>query len=171
MNVPQTHTSARLHWSPLEESDIDVIFRQFSDPDMCRYFSEPPCSRTEAADIIHMYQHTNGRRMRWKLTHHATNEFIGTCGYHFYDPQKRHVEVGYDIWKTFWNQGYMREVLPALLTLCLDALDVDTIYVFIDRSNAASLAVAQRAGFIAASPFRPFDTPHEVCLKYAVIPR
>ncbi len=171
MDVPLRYATAQFDWLPLEESDIDVIYRQFSDPDMCRYFSEPPCSVAEAAEIIRMYQHTNGRRMRWKLIHRTTNEFIGTCGYHYYNPHKRHVELGYDIWKAFWNHGYMREVLPALISLCADCLDIDTIYVYIDENNAASLAVAQRAGFVASPPFRPFDSPNEVCLAYQITPR
>ena len=165
---PQHYTTERLLWSTLNTQDIDVIYRQFSDADMCRYFSDPPCTYDEAAEIIHMYQHTHGRRMRWKLSTFDTGVFVGTCGFHYYDAEKKHAELGYDIWKEFWNQGYMREVLPALIELCVKSLRVETLYVLIDRDNAASIAVAKRAGFVPAPPFRPVDTPTEICLKYVV---
>lgn len=166
--LPQYHSTARLRWSPLDDQDIDVIYRQFSDPDMCRYFSEPPCSYAEAAEIIQMYQHSNGRKMRWKLNTLDSGAFVGTCGFHYYDAEKRHAELGYDIWKAYWNQGYMREVLPALIALCVQFLQVDTLYVLVDGNNAASIAVATRAGFVASAPFRPIDAPTEICFAYRV---
>lgn len=88
-DIPHQHRTERLQWTALDTQDIDLIYRQFSDPDMCRYFSEPPCTYVEAAEIIHMYQHTHGRRMRWKLNNLDTGVFVGTCGFHYYDAEKK----------------------------------------------------------------------------------
>lgn len=168
MNIPQTYHTARLSWRPLQLSDTAAIYRQFSDADMCRYFSEPPCTYAEAQDIITHYRKQTGRAMRWALINAETQQFVGTCGFHYLDTIQRQVEIGYDIWKDYWGQAYMREVLPALMSICGDALPVDIIYALIDRDNRASLAVATRAGFMEAPALRPLDTPTELCLVYRI---
>jgi [ribosomal protein S5]-alanine N-acetyltransferase len=46
----------RLHVRLLTHDDIDVVHRQFSDPDMCRLLSEPPMDRNIAIETIDMFQ-------------------------------------------------------------------------------------------------------------------
>lgn len=168
MDVPHTLKTARLHWRPLHINDAAVIYRQFSDPDMCRYFTNPPCSYSEAQDIITHYRMSPGRYMRWAMHEGTTGEFVGTCGYHYLDESRQHVELGYDIWKAFWGVGYMREVLPMLIDICRTSLPINVVYVLVHRQNAASLRVAERAGFVATAPLRPLDSVDECCLAYRV---
>ncbi|MFM7679245.1 MAG: GNAT family N-acetyltransferase, partial [Roseiflexaceae bacterium] len=82
LQQPRTLTTARLHWRPLQVSDAAAIYRQFSDPEMCRYFTEPPCSYSDAQDIISHYRTSAGRYMRWALYDAISGQFVGTCGYH-----------------------------------------------------------------------------------------
>lgn len=62
--------------------DIEGICRQFSDPDMCEFFSEPPCDMEEAKGIIDHYQNPEGEGyLRYGMFDKETDSFIGTCGY------------------------------------------------------------------------------------------
>lgn len=146
---PATLRSSRLSWRGLHDSDVDVIYRQFSDPDMCAYFSDPACSMAEATDIIHHYADMRQPRyLRYATFTHDTGEFIGTCGYHFYDAAAKHVEIGYDVWKSHWRRGYATEMLTELLPLCIQNLAVTTIYAVIDHHNLASQACVRKFSFV-----------------------
>lgn len=145
---PATLTSPRLTWRGLQHRDVDVIYRQFSDSEMCAYFSDPPCSRLEAAELIAHYTNINPiSYWRYATFTHATAEFIGTCGYHFYDASAKQVEIGYDVWKQHWRHGYATEILTVLLSLCVHTLEVNTIYALIGTHNLASQALAHKFGF------------------------
>lgn len=53
-------TTNRLFLRQLDNSHLQDIYRQFSDDDMCRFFSDPPCTIEEAKDILNHYQYKNG---------------------------------------------------------------------------------------------------------------
>lgn len=82
--IESTLQTRRLAFRFLTPDDLDVIYRQFSDPEMCRYFSEPPCSLEVARGIIAHYQNPQGKPyLRYGLFDRQSGEFIGTCGYHY----------------------------------------------------------------------------------------
>lgn len=152
---PATLTTPRLTWRGLQAGDVDVIYRQFSDPDMCSFFSDPPCNMAEASDIIsHYADMRQPRYLRYATFTRDTGAFIGTCGYHFYDATAKHVEIGYDVWKAHWRNGYATEMLATLLPLCTTHLGVTTIYALIGHHNLASQASVRKFGFVQGAFLR-----------------
>jgi [ribosomal protein S5]-alanine N-acetyltransferase len=156
----------RLNWRALSmQHDQATIYRQFADPDMCRYYDEPPCTLAEAQDIITHYAsapQSAGYR-RYVLMHHDTGAFVGTCGYHFLNRDHRSVEIGYDIWKQYWRRGYAREMLPQLLSICFAIAEINLVYAVILPDNRASISVVNAAGFAQITPPpRIADTPYAV---------
>ncbi len=163
---PYPFETERLTFRLLTLDDLQVIYRQFSDPEMCRYFSDPPCNMDEARGIIAHYQDPEGKdHARFGLFDKRTGAFIGTLGYHFWDPQRKQVEIGYDVWKNYWQQGYISEALPVLIDLCFESLGVECVYVLIHPENAASIASVRKFGFFSCEPQRPVDGDPQVCLK------
>ncbi len=68
----------------LKMNDLPAIHRQFSDLEMCAYFSEPPCSLQEAEEIIRHYQESEGKgHLHHGMFDKISGAFIGTCGYHY----------------------------------------------------------------------------------------
>ncbi|NQX46079.1 GNAT family N-acetyltransferase [Paenibacillus tritici] len=166
MNLSEACTTNRMYFRLLKSEDTDVVYRQFSDPDMCRYFSEPPCSYEEAQDIIQHYSAPEGKgHHRYGMFDRETDAFIGTCGYHYWDLELKQVEIGYDIWKEYWRQGYMSEALPVLINICLEHLGADCIYILTHPQNAASMASVRRFGFEECEPCRNVDEQPQVCMK------
>lgn len=156
----------RMVFRKLRQGDLDVVHRQFSDPDMCQYFSEPPMDRATAAGTIQFFQHPERDPfLRYAMIHRVSGAFIGTCGYHHFDRELRQVELGYDVWKAHWRQGYATEALRPLLRLCFDELDVELVYALIDKSNLASIRTVKRFGFEDSDPCRPLDDHAQVCMK------
>jgi [ribosomal protein S5]-alanine N-acetyltransferase len=145
----------RLVWRTLSMShDQASIYRQFSDIDMCRYFDEPPCTLAEAQDIITHYAKATptSNFARFVLLSAMTGEFVGTCGYHFLNRHEGSVEIGYDIWKEYWRQGYAREMLPKLLDICFAMPEITLVYAVILPGNTASINTATSAGFTPIVP-------------------
>ena len=130
-------------------TDIPVVYRQFANPEMCTFYDEPPCTLAEAQDIITHYtshaEHAGYRRYVVCDVH--TGAFIGTCGYHYLNRSDGSVEIGYDVWKDYWNQGYASEMIEPLLSHCFAIPEVTLVYAVIDPRNHASIAVVRRAGF------------------------
>jgi [ribosomal protein S5]-alanine N-acetyltransferase len=156
----------RLLFRFLQDADLGVIHRQFSDPDMCRFLSEPPVDRDEASAIIRMFQHPErDGYLRYGMFHRQTGEFVGTCGYHHWDRDRQQVELGYDIWKDFWRMGYATEALPPLIDICYQKLGVRCVYVLVDRDNVASRSTAAKFGFEVSEPCRHLDDSNQVCMK------
>lgn len=162
----QPFETERLTFRLLTLDDLEAVYRQFSDPDMCRYFSEPPCDREEARAIIEQYQYSAGKdHLRYGLFEKHSGAFIGTCGYHYWDPERKQVEIGYDIWKEYWREGYISEALPVLIDLCFASLDVTCVYALIHPENTASIASVRKFSFVFCEPLRSSEGDSQVCLK------
>ncbi len=164
--IPETRTTERLRFRGPEEGDLDFLHRQFSDPEMCRYFSDPPMNREMAAQTIEFFSRPQADPwIRYVLVHYNSGEPVGTCGYHHYDADRRQVELGYDIWKDFWSQRYATEALRELIDVCFEFLAVDIVYVLVHRDNIGSRRTAEKLGFEVSEPCRPLDEPQQVCMK------
>ncbi|SDG36977.1 SSU ribosomal protein S5P alanine acetyltransferase [Fontibacillus panacisegetis] len=165
MNLSQPFESKRLKFRLLNEHDIESIHRQFSDIDMCKYFSEPPCDKEEAKSIIEHYQNPEGKGyLRYGMFDKKSDKFIGTCGYHYWDPVKNQVEIGYDIWKEYWRQGYVTEALPYLINICFLHLGVECTYILTHPQNKASIASVKKYGFVESDLCRTVDTEPQICM-------
>lgn len=165
MRLSEPFATERMNVRLLRIEDLDAVYMQFSDPDMCKYFSEPPCDMEEAKGIIEHYQNPEGKGyLRYGMFDKNTDAFIGTCGYHYWEQERKQVEIGYDIWKEYWRQGYVSEVLPALICICFEHLGVDCIYILVHPENKASMASVAKFGFQECTPCRTTDD-EQTCMK------
>jgi|GEM_PF-229875 [ribosomal protein S5]-alanine N-acetyltransferase len=166
MSLSEPFSTERLKFRLLQLNDLEAIYRQFSDPDMCKYFSDPPCDREEAKGIIEHYQSPEGKgHLRYGMFDIITEKFIGTCGYHYLDNDLKQVEIGYDIWKDYWRKGYISEALPVLLHICFEELEVECIYILADPQNKASIKSVSKFGFVECKPCRELDVEPQICMK------
>lgn len=166
MNLSEPFETKRMNFRLLEINDITVICRQFSDMDICRYFSEPPCNMEEAKEIIEHYQAPERKNyLRYGIFDKLHNAFIGTCGYHYWDTELKQVEIGYDIWKDYWKQGYMSEALPVLMDICFTHLGVDLIYILTHLQNQASQATVIKFGFKECALRRFINDEQQICME------
>lgn len=160
------YRTERLWWRALSmQHDQACIYRQFADDDMCRYYDEAACTLAEAQDIITHYAAATltSNYARFALISATTSAFVGTCGYHYLDRAQGSVEIGYDIWKDYWRQGYAREMMPTLLDICFAMPEITLVYAVILPENIASLNTAACVGLTQiAPPTRLADTPHVV---------
>ncbi len=77
-----------------------------------------------------------------------SNTFIGRAGlvYLNYDDTQRDIEIGYEIKKDCWNQGYATELVLALTHWGFDHLDVTRLVAVTHPENLKSQRVLDKAG-------------------------
>ena len=130
----------------------DVFFcKQFSSDEVNRYlFDAEPCSSVlEAAEWIDFYlEEEPGNQHRRVLVLKENGEKIGTCGFHRWNAERHEVELGYDLWPTYWKRGYTYEAVGRILDFAAKDMGVQTVFARISVDNAASSCTALKLGFV-----------------------
>ncbi|MEZ4640256.1 MAG: GNAT family protein [Caldilineaceae bacterium] len=141
----------RLLLKGLDVSDVPFLFEHFSDAYVCRYLydAEPFTSISEAEDLVKSFANPEKRGInRWIIVDKASNQRIGTCGFHFRDRVNNSTEVGYDLSEAFCRRGIMTEALTAILDVAFHEQGINRIQAFIYPDNVASWRTAEKLGFV-----------------------
>lgn len=78
----------------------------------------------------------------------STETLVGCSGLHRIDWDIPSFEIGYWARTPYAGQGYITEAVRGLSTFAIEQLDARRVFIKCDAENAASAAVAERAGFI-----------------------
>jgi len=81
------------------------------------------------------------------IVEQASSALIGSAGLRLARRSKS-ASLGYWIGRPFWNQGYAREALAALIAWGFAELPIGAITASVAEDNAASIAVLYRLGFV-----------------------
>ena len=130
----------------LEDADVKNIFEYIKDIEVTKFMDIEPCKDlNEAKEFIRFHVEDSG--CRWGLTVKESNVFIGTCGFHQWDKKNSTAEIGYDIGKKYWGQGFMYETLQAALRFGFDSMELSKIIATIEVDNERSIKLVKRLGF------------------------
>jgi ribosomal-protein-alanine N-acetyltransferase len=146
---PQLETE-RLILRSLTSHDLEFIYQHFSDPDTTRYLQneEPIKTRQQAQAIVDFYTEPGVQTYnRWVIVNKSDDSPIGTCGYHRW--RKRHfcAEIGYDLVKAYWNQGFMTEALTEVLEFGFGKMELNRIEALVHPGNLASIRLLEKLRF------------------------
>lgn len=170
-NELDTH---RLLLKNLAEEDNKFILSQFSDKDVNEYLydAEPMVDIREANELITFYNQPEPRgQHRWVLVRKSDDLKIGTCGFHCFDKTNKKIEIGYDLKKIFWGNGYMQEALNVSINFISMNFDIRRIDAHIYYENEKSIALAKKLGFMFYGEsekcvFREHEYIHYIYTKY-----
>ncbi|MED2037881.1 GNAT family N-acetyltransferase [Bacillus wiedmannii] len=84
---------------------------------------------------------------RYLIYHKETNDFIGTASLHRIDWKVSKCEIGYWINTQFSGNGYMTEVVNALINLGFQLFKFRRIEIRCERNNTKSRAIPEKLGF------------------------
>jgi len=140
----------RLVLRSLTAADLEFVYRHFSDRDTARYLhdEEPVTTRQQAQAIVDCYTEPGGHPYnRWVIVSKSDNMPIGTCGYHNW--RKRHfcAEIGYDLAKAYWKQGFMTEALREALKFGFERMELNRIEALVHPHNLASMQLLEKLRF------------------------
>jgi ribosomal-protein-alanine N-acetyltransferase len=140
----------RLQLKLISHEDVDFIFDHFRDESVNAYLydAEPFKSIEEANEIIDFYVKGEPRlQSRWIMITKEGGEKIGTCGFHNWNKSSGLMEIGYDMKKTYWDQGFMTEALEAILSFAKVKMHIKTVNAHIFVGNASSIRLVEKLGF------------------------
>lgn len=141
----------RLILKNISTDDREFVFSHFSDNDVHKYLfdTEPLTDMKEADEIVDFYLKPEPRLWhRWILVRKTDGMKMGTCGVHLWNQKERKVEVGYDLKKEFWGNGYMQEAMKEIISFAADKMQVKEITACIYVDNKSSIRLAENLGFV-----------------------
>jgi ribosomal-protein-alanine N-acetyltransferase len=141
--------TARLRLRETRESDIEDLFRVYSDPEVTRYYNLDTLTDLEQArQIIRRRQEALSRgHIRWALCLKEDDRYIGSCGLPFSLEYWRVAELGYELARDLWGRGLMTEAVPAVCRYAFDALGMQRVEAQVMPGNGASIRVLEKCGF------------------------
>lgn len=132
--------------------DADALLAIYSNHDAMRWSgSDPMRTREQALQLVAMFaawRKQPNPGTRWAICLSASGELIGTIGLFKWNRNWRNAIVGYELDKTHWGRGYMREALEAVLQYGFNTLSLHRVYAEIHPDNLASSGLVQRLGFL-----------------------
>lgn len=150
----------RLILKPSSNENFKQVFGLLSDPDVMRYVSRVPRTEIEVREgLAKMLQHQEKHGFALgDLYKKETNEYIGRAGlvHLAMDDTQDEIEIGYQLHKKYWGQGYATEITQALITYGFDKLHLPKIVAVTFLENIASQKVLQKSGmqYIGESLYR-----------------
>jgi ribosomal-protein-alanine N-acetyltransferase len=140
----------RLLLRPLNNGDVEFVFRHFSDPDVNHYLldEEPLATWEQAQAIVDFYTSPGSKSYnRWVIVEKTELRPVGTCGYHLWQKAHRRAEIGYDLERASWKKGIMTEALRAVLPYGFEYMGLNRISALVYPENEASIRLLERLGF------------------------
>ncbi|MGV2620674.1 UNVERIFIED_CONTAM: GNAT family N-acetyltransferase [Halobacillus marinus] len=141
----------RLHLRPCKEADAPYLFAVWSDPEVAEFMNiEPFSSRDQAVRMIAFMNALaeKGEAIRYSLETKNAGRIIGSCGYNAVNNSAGTVEIGYEIAKAYWRQGYGTEVVSTLVDHAFHRWGMEQVEAKVHPQNEPSTRLLEKLGFI-----------------------
>ncbi|MFD2171635.1 GNAT family N-acetyltransferase [Tumebacillus lipolyticus] len=145
-----TLQTERLVLRELRMTDAGAIFANLSDAKTMEYFGMDPLTRLEQVEPIiekNLQTYAEDRGIRWAITFREEDRLIGTIGYHHIDRAWFRSEIAYELNRSLWGKGVMREALLAVLPYGFDQMNLNRIEGLVSPENVGSLRLLEKSGF------------------------
>jgi ribosomal-protein-alanine N-acetyltransferase len=128
------------------KSDVPDMLEYASDEDTVRYLDWAGAKTADEvlSGIIDFHWSRPGI---WVIELKESKKCIGAIDLRV-EPEHDKSSFGYVLNRSYWNKGYMTEVLFAIIKLCFEKLDLNRVEAFHYIGNEASGKVMQKCGMI-----------------------
>jgi RimJ/RimL family protein N-acetyltransferase len=145
VSVPRILTP-RLLLREFRIADFDAYAEHVADP-IAQASLSGPVDRRAAARL---FAAASGAWMLygagwWAIEHRATGNVVGTVGA-FFRESHQDLELGWSLYRAFWQQGFATEAARAALDFALVKHGRTRAIALIDSANTASIRVSERIG-------------------------
>ncbi len=144
----------RLTLKIIDRGDREFILQEFQNDFINRYLfdAEPLADISEADKLIDYFSAVEPRKQnRWVLVDKATINKLGTCGFHFWDLDKKEAEIGFELMEQYNGQGYMLEAVKAIIDFAVSKMGLKRITAVVYIDNIKCKRLVDKLGFIKES--------------------
>jgi ribosomal-protein-alanine N-acetyltransferase len=162
-SFPRIETE-RLILREITDQDRQAIFRNFSDPEVAKWFFEQPLTEMDQVmEIIIAFRDDfqSGKGLTWAIELKRDSNCVGTCGYGDIDLGQRG-EIGFDLAKEHWGKGLMSEALAHMITYGFDVLGLSKVEAHCYSTNSRAINLLEKLGFYLE---KVFEDSHYYCIS------
>ncbi|MGU3575654.1 GNAT family N-acetyltransferase [Brucellaceae bacterium C25G] len=156
MDTPELETT-RFLMRKLRSDDAEALFSTFSDPKQCLYMSQPPFDDLEK--FRDWLTDTEWPGRTW-IPVDKTNGSIAGRFAAYPGRDMAVLEMSYITVSNRQQQGVASECMRALISHLFSTKNYRKLYLEIDARNAASVALAERLGFVREGCLREHEVTH-----------
>lgn len=137
----------RLILCRFDMSDAEYFYELNKDPEVMKYTADRVFeSVEESAELIRNYKEYEKTGFgRWTVVLRETNEVLGWCGLKYIESVQE-VDLGYRLFRKYWNKGYATEASNASLEIGFVQYGVDLIVGRTMTDNLPSRRVLEKIG-------------------------
>lgn len=131
-------------------ADAESLFQIWSDPGVTRFMNISHFTDVSQAKemILFLDQLAQDKKaIRFSIIELKSNEIIGSCGYNSLDAENAKTEIGYDIGKKYWGNGYAPEAISALVDHAFSSLHLNRVEAKVEPENVNSIKVLEKLSF------------------------
>lgn len=139
-------STERLVLRQLTMEDTDVLLPVLGDPEAMVYYPHS-FSRDEVEEFVRrqLARYAETGHGKWAMLLKTTGELIGDCGLALQDVEgRRYIEVGYNLRRDHWHNGYATEAARACIRYGFCKLQAKQVICMIRPENKPSRRVAER---------------------------
>ncbi|MEV6237483.1 GNAT family N-acetyltransferase [Lentzea sp. NPDC051838] len=142
--------TARLHLAPWTLSDVDAALGIFGDGEVAKWLA-PAMDRVPDVDAMRrlvsswVAETVEPPLGRWKVTDRTTGDVVGAVSLLPLPPDDVDFEIGIQVARGKWGNGYAGEAGDALAHYAFDA-GVDEVFAVARPANQRAAAAARRMG-------------------------
>lgn len=150
----------RLALRKIQISDATALFNVWSDPAVAAFMNISAfIHESQAIEMINLLNELaeTNQAIRYTLFDLKSKDIIGSCGFNAIDTENARVEIGYDIAKAHWGNGYAPESIQALIDEAFENLAINRIEAKVEPANINSIKVLQKLGFTFEGTLRQYE--------------
>lgn len=152
-NGLESFETERLIGREWTESDVEAAFAIYGDPEVMRGLSGVPepnieSQRENLLAAVERYRERPKGMGFWALERKSDSRIVGGAIVKAIPEDEEKIEVGWQLGREFWGQGYATESARKAIEIGFRHLNIDRIYALVRPWNERSLRVTERLGFI-----------------------
>ena len=134
---------------PFRLDDADAWHAYLADPRVTEHTSWPVITPQGIATFVERLigDYADRTSLRWAIARVTDDKLIGSCGYTRWLDEEGTAELAYDLSPAYWGLGIMSSAVGVAANWAFSAGSLTHIEALVMTTNAASIAVLERAGF------------------------
>jgi ribosomal-protein-alanine N-acetyltransferase len=149
----------RLKLRAIISKDTEDIFSIFSSEEVTKYYGMYPMKDiSEAEELIERFKNSfeSSTSIRLGIELKDCNRVIGTCGFHNWNKRHFRAEIGYELNKEFWGQGFGKEAVLAVVMFGFNEMNLERIEAVVYPENKVSKNMLESIGFVQEGLLRKY---------------
>lgn len=143
--------SKRLKLQEVTESDVELIYKLHSSPEVEEYNTLGiPENREVTKKLVRLMieaQTTEDRKSYdWKIIRKDSGEFIGLAGISLLANRFKLGEIYYELFPSHWGQGFATEIAKTLIKAGFDDFYLHKVEAGVATENMRSIRVLEKSG-------------------------